>query len=276
MIGADGRHAARRCMRLEQAMDSVDLNCDMGESFGAWVMGNDAEMLKIVSSANVACGFHGGDPLVMHKTISLAREHEVGVGAHPSFYDLWGFGRRPIHGERPEDIEKIIIYQVGAIQAMAQSVGHTVTHVKAHGSLSNMAAVDLDLSMAIARAIRTIDRNLIFVVMPGTQTEKAGESLGLRLAREIFADRTYDDTGNLTSRKLPGAVIHDADLAAARALRMVEEQAITSVSGKSIPVRIDTICVHGDNPAAVSLAGTLRAYLEKAGVTIKPMTQLIN
>ena len=257
-------------------MDSVDLNCDMGESFGAWVMGNDSEMLKIVSSANIACGFHAGDPLVMHKTLSLAKENHVGVGAHPSFYDIWGFGRRPIQGERPEDIEKIIIYQVGAIQAMALSVGHKVTHVKTHGSLGNMAAVDSSLANAVARAIRTIDRNLIFVIMPGTETEKAGEALGLRIAREIYADRTYDDTGNLTSRKLPGAVIHDPELAAGRVLRMVEEQAITAVSGKKIPVRIDTICVHGDNPAAVAMASQVRERLVEAGVAIKPMTQLVN
>jgi UPF0271 protein len=257
-------------------MDSVDLNCDMGESFGVYVMGSDAEMLKIVSSANVACGFHAGDPLVMHKTLSLAKDNNVSVGAHPSFFDLWGFGRRPILGERPVDIEKMIIYQVGAIQAMARSIDYQITHVKTHGSLGNMAAVDADLAMAVARSIRTIDRNLIFVTMPGTETEKAGEKLGLRVAREIYADRTYDDTGNLTSRKLPGAVIHDPDLASRRVLRMVEEQAITSVNGKRIPVPIDTICVHGDNPAAVAMASMIRDHLLTAGVKIKPMSQLIN
>src|SRR5262249_44940634 len=181
-------------------MDCVDLNCDMGESFGAWVMGSDAEMLKIVSSANIACGFHAGDPLVMHKTLSLAKENNVGVGAHPSFLDLWGFGRRPIQGERPEDIEKIIIYQVGAIQAVALCVGPPITPVKAPGSLSNMAAVDAGLAGALARAIRATDPNLSLVAMPGTEVETAGEALGLRVAREIFADRTYDDSGNLTSR----------------------------------------------------------------------------
>ncbi|MCI0430682.1 MAG: 5-oxoprolinase subunit PxpA [Rhodospirillales bacterium] len=256
-------------------MNSVDLNCDMGESFGAWVMGNDAEMLRIVSSANIACGFHAGDPLVMHKTLTLAKQNNVGVGAHPSFLDLWGFGRRPIQGERPEDIEKIIIYQVGAIRTMALSVGHPIAHVKAHGSLANMAAVDAELAMAVARAIRTVDRALIFVVMPGAETEKAGEKLGLRLAREIYADRTYDDSGNLTSRKLPGSVLTDPELAAERVLRMVEEQAITSVSGKKIPVRIDTICVHGDNLAAVAMAAKVRARLETAGVSIRPMAQLV-
>lgn len=257
-------------------MDSVDLNSDMGESFGAWVMGNDAEMLKIVSSANVACGFHAGDPLVMHRTVALAKENGVGVGAHPSFLDLWGFGRRPIQGERPEDVEKIIIYQVGALQAMASSLGHRVTHVKTHGSLGNMAAVDAGLASAVARAIRTIDPNLIFVVMPGTEMEKAGARLGLRMAREIYADRTYDDTGNLTSRKLPGAVIHDPALAAERVLRMVEEQAVTSVNGRKIPVRIDTVCVHGDNPAAVAMAAQVRDRLVAAGIAIRPMTQLVN
>ncbi len=257
-------------------MDSIDLNCDLGESFGAWKMGNDAEMLKIVSSANVACGFHAGDPLVMHDTLVLAKENGVGVGAHPSFLDLWGFGRRPIHGEKPEDIEKIIVYQVGAIQAVARSVGHAVTHVKTHGSLGNMAAVDPALATAVARAIRTIDPNLIFVVMPGTEAERAGEQLGLRLAREIYADRTYDDSGNLTSRKQPGAFVHDPDEAAQGVLRMVREQAITSTNGKRIPVRIDTVCVHGDNPAAVATASKIRETLRQAGVAIRPMTDLLN
>src|SRR5262249_38206996 len=159
-------------------MDCVDLNCDMGESFGAWVMGSDAEMLKIVSSANIACGFHAGDPLVMHKTLSLAKENNVGVGAHPSFLDLWGFGRRPIQGERPEDIEKIIIYQVGAIQAMALSVGHPITHVKAHGSLSNMAAVDAGLAGALGRAHRATQPHLNLVPPSGTHGYAAGAGPG--------------------------------------------------------------------------------------------------
>ena len=184
-------------------MDAIDLNCDMGESFGAWTMGSDAEMLKIVSSANVACGFHGGDPLVMFETVKQAKENGVGIGAHPSFFDVWGFGRRMIQGETPEDIEKIVVYQIGALQGVAQAVGHRVGHVKAHGSLANLAAVDRPTALAIGRAIAGINRELIYVVMAGTELERAARELGLRMAREIYADRAYDDTGNLVSRKLP-------------------------------------------------------------------------
>lgn len=255
---------------------SVDLNSDMGESFGVYKLGHDEDMLGIVSSANVACGFHAGDPLVMSDTVATALRNRVDIGAHPSFFDTWGFGRRPIHGEKPEDIEKAVVYQIGALQAIARREGHRVTHMKAHGALSNMACVDLDLALGLARAVKAVDPGMIFVVMPGTELERAGEKLGLRLAREIFADRTYQDDGNLTSRKVAGAVIHDADLAAKRALQMVEEQAVRSVSGKRMPMKIDTICVHGDNPAAVDMARAVRRTLEQAGVTIRPMTELIN
>src|SRR5215467_13374427 len=220
-------------------MDVIDLNCDMGESFGAWTMGSDAEMLKIVSSANVACGFHGGDPLVMFETVTRAKENGVGIGAHPSFYDIWGFGRRMIQGEKPEDIEKTVVYQIGALKGVARAVGHRVGHVKAHGTLANLAAIDRTTALAIGRAIA------------------AGEP-NLRMAREIYADRAYDDTGNLVSRKLPGAVLHDPEEAADRVQAMVREGALISTSGKRIPVAIDTVCVHGDNPAAVAMAGLVR------------------
>ena len=256
-------------------MDSVDLNSDMGESFGAYTIGSDAEMLEIVSSANVACGFHGGDPLVMHATMDMARQKGVQIGAHPSFLDLWGFGRRPIVGEPPEDVGKAIIYQVGAAQAVARAVGHRITHVKTHGALGNLACVDAELALGVARAVHAIDPGLIFVAIAGTELERAADQVGLKVAREVYADRTYDDDGNLTSRKKPGAVIHDPDVAAERVHRMVGEQAITSVNGKRIPVRIDTICVHGDNPAAVALAVRVRAGLERAGIAIRPMTELL-
>ena len=256
-------------------MDVVDLNSDLGESFGAYVIGNDEEMFKIISSANIGCGFHGGDPLVMHKTLSLARENGVGAGAHPGFNDLWGFGRRPIMGERPEDIEKSMIYQMGAIQGMASTLGMKVSHFKTHGSLGNMAAVDADLAMACARAVKAIDRDMLFVVMPGNELEKAGEKLGLRCAREIFADRAYDDDNNLVSRKIEGAVIHDPAVAVPRILQIVEDQTILSVNGKKLPVVIDTICVHGDNPAAVDMARQIRDGLEKAGVAVRPMAETL-
>ena len=233
-------------------MDVIDLNCDMGESFGAWTMGSDAEMLKIVSSANVACGFHGGDPLVMFETVTRAKENSVGIGAHPSFFDVWGFGRRQIQGEKPEDIEKTVVYQIGALKGVARAVGHPVGHVKAHGTLANLAAVDRSAALAIGRALE----------------------LGLRMAREIYADRAYDDTGNLVSRKLPDAVLHDPEEAAARVQAMVREGAIISNSGKRIPVAIDTVCVHGDNPAAVAMAGLVREKLEGAGIAVRPMAEM--
>lgn len=254
-------------------MDAIDLNCDMGESFGVWTMGSDAEMLRLVSSANVACGFHAGDPLVMFETVARAKENGVGVGAHPSFLDIWGFGRRPIQGEKPEDIEKAVVYQIGALQGVARALGHRVGHVKAHGSLANLCAVDRATALAVGRAIAAVDRDLIYVVMAGTELERAAAELNLPMAREIYADRAYDDTGNLVSRKLPGAVLHDPEEAAERVLAMVSESAIISQSGKRIPVAIDTVCVHGDNPAAVGMAARVRARLEGAGITIRPMAR---
>lgn len=253
----------------------VDLNSDMGESFAAWKMGDDEAMLKIVTSANVACGFHAGDPNVMAKTAAEAKQNGVDIGAHPGFNDLAGFGRRQILGDSPAEIERMIAYQIGALQAVASLVGHKVTHVKAHGALSNMAAVNEDLARSIARAIRAVDRDLLFVVMPMTALETAGDKEGLKLAREIFADRAYDDTGNLVSRKLPGAMIHDAEEAAARALRMVQEGAIECASGKRIKVDIDTICVHGDSPTAVAMAQAVRRKLESAGVPLRHMREIV-
>nr|WP_319514014.1 5-oxoprolinase subunit PxpA [uncultured Cohaesibacter sp.] len=256
-------------------MAVVDLNSDMGESFGAYEIGDDASMLSIVSSANVACGFHGGDALVMHETLRLAKENGVGVGAHPGFNDLWGFGRRPIQGDRPEDIEKQMIYQIGAIQGMATALGIRVGHFKAHGALNNMAAVDYDLALATARAVKAVDPQLIYVALPGSAMEKAAESLGLCVAREIFADRAYEDDGMLVSRKKAGAMIEDADEAAKRMVDFVTSGEIESVSGKRIPVAIDTICVHGDSPKAVAMASKVRAALTAAGVDIKPMAETL-
>ena len=256
-------------------MRTIDLNSDMGESYGPYVIGNDEEMLKIVSSANVGCGFHGGDPLVMHKTLKMAKENGVAVGAHPGFNDIWGFGRRQIQGERPEDVEKNLIYQIGAIQGMATSLDMSVSHYKIHGALGNMACVNPDLAMAAAQAVKAVDPSLIFVVLPGSELEKAGEKLGLVCAREIFADRAYDNDGMLVSRKLEGAVIHDPDMAAERIVRFVEEGAIYSVTGKRIPVQIDSVCVHGDTPSAVAMAAKVRNALNLAGLQIIPMAQTL-
>ncbi|MDR3439834.1 5-oxoprolinase subunit PxpA [Telmatospirillum sp.] len=253
---------------------SVDLNSDMGEGFGVYEIGDDRAMLGIVTSANIACGFHAGDPLVMHKTMALARDKGVDIGAHPGFLDLWGFGRRPIFGDSPADIEKMLIYQLGAAQAMAASLGARVTHIKTHGSLGNMAARDADLSQAIVRATLAVDRDLIFVTAPFNETDTAARRANLRVASEIFADRAYDDTGYLMARKLPGAVLHDASFAAERLARMIDAGAIISESGRKFPTAIDTICVHGDNPAAVAMAGKVRETLAQLGFDIVPMSKL--
>ncbi|KGM34617.1 LamB/YcsF family protein [Inquilinus limosus] len=249
-------------------MASVDLNCDMGEGFGAWEMGDDSAMLEIVTSANVACGFHAGDPIVMRRTLALARDRGIGVGAHPGFLDLWGFGRRVIKGDTPEELEAQVVYQIGALQGIAKAVGHKVTHVKAHGALSNLAMVEDAVALAIGRAIKSVDPALSYMVLPGTALERAAVELGLPVVREVFADRTYEDDATLTSRKIAGSVIHDAEVAAERVLRMVEEQAVTSRSGKRIPVPVDTVCVHGDTPGAVGIARRIRERLEQAGIRL--------
>lgn len=251
-------------------MASVDLNADMGEGFGPWKMGDDDAMLSIVSSANIACGWHAGDPIIMHRTAEIAKMKGVAIGAHPGFGDLWGFGRRTIRGETMADLEKQVAYQIGAMQACAALAGHKVTHVKAHGALGNMSNDDEDIALAIGRAIKGVDPSLVFVVMPALPTERVGEKLGLPMAREVFADRTYDDSGNLTSRKKEGAIIHDAALAAERVLRMVQDQEVTTVTGRKLKVAIDTVCVHGDNPAAIAMARKVRDTLEAAGIAIRP------
>jgi UPF0271 protein len=250
---------------------TIDLNSDMGESFGVYELGDDAAMLDVVTSANIACGFHAGDPLVMARTLAEAKAKGVAVGAHPSFLDLWGFGRRPILGEAPADIEKHLIYQIGALQALAHAAGMTLQHVKTHGSLGNLANEDADLALAVARAIKAVDRDLVFVVMPGLACEQAGETLGLELAREVYADRAYAPNGNLVARKTPGSVIHDAEEAAERTLRMVEEQAVETIEGGFLKVRIDTVCVHGDTPNAVAMARQIRDKLSGAGVMFAPL-----
>ncbi|ACB96701.1 LamB/YcsF family protein [Beijerinckia indica] len=247
---------------------SVDLNCDCGEGFGPYQMGDDAAMLDIVTSANVACGFHAGDPRIMAETFHLARQKNVAIGAHPGFADLSHFGRRPLPCTTAE-VEHLIAYQVGAAMGLAALSGHKITHVKPHGALSNLACADRGLADAIARAIKSIDPDLIFLVISGTELEQAGLAQNLPIAREIFADRAYAEDGQLLSRSLPGAVLHEPDIIAARIRVMVEEGAVISISGKHIPVGIDSICVHGDTPGAVAAARAVRRALEEAGISLK-------
>jgi UPF0271 protein len=250
----------------------IDLNCDMGEGFGPWRMGDDGAMLDIVTSANVACGFHAGDPDIMFETAATAMRKGVAIGAHPGFGDLHGFGRRVIRGDSPAAIERMIAYQIGALQAVAALAGHRVTYVKVHGSLNNMANEDDDLALAIARAVKGVGGDLVNVCMPGLAMERASHRTGVPVAREFFADRTYEDNGNLTSRKKPGSVLHDAAEAAERVLRTIADRALTTVSGKRIPVEIDTVCVHGDEPTAVEMARKVRERLEREGVVLAPFT----
>lgn len=249
---------------------TIDLNCDLGEGYGAWPMGNDEAMLGIATSVNVACGFHAGDSDIMLKTAKLAKTQGVSIGAHPGFRDLHGFGRRPVPGITAAEIETLVAYQIGALQAVAALAGHAVTHVKAHGALSNVGCVDDMTARAIANAIKAVDPKLMFVVLPNSALVRAGESAGLRLIYEVFADRTYEDDAQLTPRSKPGSVLHDATDISARVVQMVQDRALRTRSGKTIKVDIDTVCIHGDTPGAVQIAGAVKSALEKSGIEIAP------
>ena len=245
----------------------IDLNSDLGESFGPWTMGADEALMSSITSANIACGFHAGDPGVMRKTIALAAAHRVAIGAHPGFPDLVGFGRREMQVS-PGDVEDMVLYQVAAIAGVAAAAGVPLQHVKAHGALYNMAAKDDALAAAIARAVAAFDRSLILFGLPGSALLREGERAGLRVAGEIFADRTYEPDGSLTSRTRPGSVIHDVGEVVARAVRMVTTRRVIATNGDTIPLEADTICLHGDTPGSADLARAVRSALEAAGVTV--------
>jgi 5-oxoprolinase (ATP-hydrolysing) subunit A len=240
---------------------AVDLNCDLGEGFGDWRMGDDGAMLRVVSTVNVACGFHA-------ETFAAARQAGVAIGAHPSYPDLQGFGRRQLPYS-PREIERLIAYQLGAAMGVAALAGHRITHVKAHGALANRATEDAPAADAIARAVKSVDPKLMILAIAGTEIERAAERLGMRAAREIFADRAYTRAGNLVPRSEPGAVIHDPKLAAARVLAMLGAGAIIAEDGTKIPVGIDSICVHGDTPGAVAMALAVRHALTGAGYELR-------
>ncbi len=252
-------------------MRTIDLNCDMGESFGVYKLGSDDEVIQNISSANIACGFHAGDPQIMDYTVKLAKKHGVAVGAHLGFADLNGFGRRRID-IAPEELEKELIYQIGAMQGFCKTNGVKMVHVKAHGALNNIASVNKELAFTIARSIKAVDPRLIFVALAFSEMEKAGKEEGLNVAREGFADRAYDSEGMLVSRKQPGAVIHDPEMVVERVLRMVQEGKVRTVSGEDIDINPDTICVHGDNPEAVELTRQLKARLNEEGIKSKPLS----
>jgi 5-oxoprolinase (ATP-hydrolysing) subunit A len=248
-------------------MPTVDLNSDLAEGFGAYRCGDDDAMLSIVTSANIACGLHAGDPEIMARTLQLARERGVAVGAHPGFPDLWGFGRRHIPFTAGE-IERLIAYQVGAAQGLAAYAGHRITHVKAHGALGNISEADRSVADAIARAIEAVDRSLIVLAIALSEQTKAADSAGLAFVSEIFADRRYTETGRLVPRGQPGAMVDDPNDAADRVLTMIEDGAIITVAGTRLKTEIGSVCVHGDSPHAVETARRVRAKLEVAGVAI--------
>jgi 5-oxoprolinase (ATP-hydrolysing) subunit A len=251
----------------------INLNADMAEGFGAYDVGDDSGILKIIGSANIACGFHAGDPLIMRRVIAEAKQNGVTIGVHPGFNDLWGFGRRRID-TRPDDLESMVAYQIGALQAMAAYSDVKVTHLKPHGALNNMAAENSEYAVAIGRAIKTVDSNIIYVALAGSEMEKAGRKLGLRVAVEGFCDRQYDDDGNLTSRKIVGSVLKDSTAAAKQVIDMVVNNFITSRNGKKIPCKVHSLCVHGDEPTGVATAKAVREALEKAGVKLVPLTEM--
>jgi UPF0271 protein len=250
----------------------IDLNSDTGESFGAYSIGHDAGLMTSITSANVAAGFHAGDPTVLRETIRLAKKHGVAVGAHPGFPDLVGFGRRELHVS-PREAEDMVLYQVAAVAGVAASEGVRLQHVKPHGALFNMAVKDAALADAIARAVAAFDKKLILFGLPGSEILKAGSAAGLRVAAEIFADRAYEPDGSLVSRRKPGAVIHDVKTVVDRAIRMVKDNLVTAVDGAVVALQADTICVHGDTPGSDDLAALLRAGLEQAGITVKAIGQ---
>ena len=252
----------------------INLNADIGEGFGAYDIGNDAELMTIIRSASVACGLHAGDANTMHRLTMLAKQHKVSLGVHPGFNDLWGFGRRKIDMD-PRDLELMVAYQIGALQGMARYAGLPVTHLKPHGALNNMAAVREDYAMAIGRAIQTVDPKIIYVALYGSEMEKAARRLGLPLAREGFADRHYEDDGNLSPRSIPGTVFKDPDKALAQCLDMVRDRCLTSRLGKRVNVEVETICVHGDEPTAVNVARHVRRGLEAAGCQVVTIPEMM-
>ena len=247
----------------------IDLNADMGESFGPWPMGADAALLKVITSANIACGFHAGDPDVMAQAMALAVENKVGIGAHPGLPDLQGFGRRRMQ-ITPMEARNLVAYQLGAAQAMARQAGGAVRHLKLHGALANMAAEDEALARACYAGALAVDPEIIVMVISGTAQARAAQALGARIAQEIFADRAYTEDGLLMDRRLPGAVIHDADQVCTRIVDMLRAGTIITAEGTHLPAQIDTICLHGDTTGAVALAQALHAALSAEGIALRP------
>ena len=246
----------------------IDLNCDMGESFGTYKLGYDEQAMPHVTSINVACGFHASDPDNMAKTIALAKKYSIAVGAHPGYPDLVGFGRRSMVLS-PEEVENAVIYQIGALEGFCRAAGMGMQHVKAHGALYNNAEKDLSIALAIARAIKKVNPALYMLCLANSKMVDAAKEVGIPFVEEAFADRAYTEDGFLVSRKVEGSVIHDLDQVVARVTQMVTQQTVLSISGKEVPIRAQTICVHGDTPGAVDMVKSIRKALEAKNVQLK-------
>lgn len=252
----------------------INLNADMAESYGAWVMGDDAAMLDIVSSANLACGFHGGDALHISRAMRQAASRGVSVGAHPSYADLHGFGRRPMQLS-DEELAAILTYQIGAMQALARVHGTSITHVKPHGALSNLACADAHTAQVVAQTVAQVDSGLILLAPATSPLAHAAQAQGLRVALEIYADRNYEPDGQLVSRKKPKAMVGDAAACSAHVLRMIQAGGIVSLDGQVLPTPIHSVCVHGDGEHAVQTARAVKAALQGAGYALSPLDQML-
>ena len=247
----------------------IDLNSDLGESFGAWRKGHDGEILKIVTSANIACGFHAGDPAEMRRTCRTCVSNDVGIGAHPGFRDLAGFGRNEIFGLSGEELKSMIVYQIGALRAIAAAEGGKLRHVKMHGALANMASRDDRLADTVVAAVLEAGRELTIMTIAATCLQRAAERLEAKFVAEVFADRAYEDDGTLVPRCRPDAMIREPETCADHVLKMVESGAITSINGKRIPIVPKTVCVHGDTKGAVAIAAAVRERLDAAGISVE-------
>lgn len=262
--------AATRAGGNIQGMLRIDLNCDVGESFGRYALGDDAGVLPHVTSANVACGLHAGDPSVMRRTVRLAARCGVAVGAHPGFPDLVGFGRRELHAT-PDEVEDFVLYQVSALAGVVAAEGGRLRHVKPHGALYNMASRDRALADAVARAVAAVSPRPVLVGLSGGRLLDAGRAAGLEVASEAFADRAYEADGALRPRSRPAAVVHDPAVVVERVVRMIRDGVVVAATGEQVGVRADTVCIHGDTPGAAALAAAVRSGLEAAGVTVAPL-----
>lgn len=252
----------------------IDINCDMGESFGIYKLGRDEEILDYVTSANIACGFHAGDPSTMRKTVKMALEKQIGIGAHPGFSDLAGFGRRYIDIS-PEEVYDLVIYQLGALQAFVKSEGGKLQHVKPHGALYNMAAKSFPISEAIAEAIYRVEPDLILFGLAGSELIKAGKKVGLRSASEVFADRTYQEDGSLTPRRDANALIKERSVAVNQVIQMIIHGKVATSSGKEIPIKADTICIHGDSEKALDFARFISSCLNESEITVTKVSNFL-